>query len=44
MEEMISPVLFYSGYMENSGVVKTTDLQRYNMRLNADVKCGKIQN
>ncbi|MHB9142174.1 MAG: SusC/RagA family TonB-linked outer membrane protein [Paludibacter sp.] len=26
------------GYMGNSGVVKTTDMERYNLRLNADIK------
>jgi len=29
------------GYMDNTGVVKTTDLERYNMRLNADIKLVK---
>jgi len=29
------------GYMSNSGVVKTTNLERYNLRLNADIKLAK---
>lgn len=29
---------FTLGYLGNDGVVKTTDMERYNMRLNADIK------
>jgi TonB-linked SusC/RagA family outer membrane protein len=29
---------FTLGYMDNTGVIKKTDMQRYNMRLNGDVK------
>ena len=32
---------FTLGYTDNSGVVKTTDMQRYNMRLNADIKMSR---
>lgn len=32
---------FTLGYMGNTGVVKTTDMTRYNMRLNADISMAK---
>ncbi|HEY6914161.1 MAG TPA: SusC/RagA family TonB-linked outer membrane protein, partial [Paludibacter sp.] len=35
---------FSLGYTGNDGVVKTTNFQRYNMRLNADVKLAEIVN
>lgn len=35
---------FSLGYTGNDGVVKSTDFQRYNMRLNGDVKLSEIVN